>query len=248
MSNDQTDMTIWEHLNELRRRLFAAVIALVITTAISFLAANYFIQVLTEPVGGLKNLQAITVTENVGVFMRVALLGGVILGMPVIVYELLLYILPGLTPKEKKWIYIAVPFASLLFLAGVLFSFYVMLPRAIPFLLHFLNVTTIPRISDYIDFITNLMFWIGVSFETPLIIFVLAKFKVVSATQLIKGWRFAVVIIAVIAAIVTPTVDPINMSLLMVPLMGLYGLSIILAWFARRSSYPPNRHRSALSA
>jgi sec-independent protein translocase protein TatC len=234
MSNDETDMTIWEHLNELRRRLFAAVIALVITTAISFLAANYFIEVLTEPVGGLAHLQAITVTENVGVFMRVALLGGVILGMPVIVYELLLYILPGLTSKEKKWIYVAVPFASLLFLAGVMFSFYIMLPRAIPFLLGFLNVPTTPRISDYIDFITNLMFWIGVSFETPLIIFVLAKFKVVSASQLIKGWRFAVVIIAVIAAVVTPTVDPVNMSLLMVPLMGLYGLSIILAWFARR--------------
>jgi sec-independent protein translocase protein TatC len=234
MSDDQTDMTIWEHLNELRRRLLSAVIALVITTAISFLAANYFIQVLTEPVGGLDKLQAITVTENVGVFMRVALLGGVILGMPVIVYELLLYILPALTSKEKKWIYVAVPSASLLFLAGVMFSFYVMLPRAIPFLLGFLNVPTTPRISDYIDFITNLMFWIGVSFETPLLIFVLAKFKVVSATQLAKGWRFAVVIIAVIAAIVTPTVDPVNMSLLMVPLMALYGLSIILAYLARR--------------
>ena len=234
MTAEQTDMSIWDHLNELRRRLFTAVIAMVVTTAISFLASNYFIQVLTEPVGGLKNLQAITVTENVGVFMRVALLGGVILGMPVIVYELLLFILPGLTSKEKKWIYIAVPFASLLFLTGVLFSFYIMLPRAIPFLLGFLNVKTTPRISDYIDFVTNLMFWIGISFETPLIIFVLAKFKVVSASQLIKGWRFAVVIIAVIAAVVTPTVDPINMSLLMIPLMALYGLSIILAALARR--------------
>ena len=174
MDEEQIEMSIWDHLNELRRRLFSAVIALVITTAISFLAANFFIQVLTEPVGGLKHLQAITVTENVGVFMRVALLGGVILGMPVIVYELLLFILPGLTPKEKRWIYVAVPSASLLFLTGVLFSFYIMLPRAIPFLLGFLNVPTTPRISDYIDFVTNLMFWIGVSFETPLIIFVLA--------------------------------------------------------------------------
>lgn len=234
MSEEQTDMSIWDHLNELRRRLFSAVIALVITTAISFLAANFFIQVLTEPVGGLKNLQAITVTENVGVFMRVALLGGVILGMPVIVYELLLFILPGLTSKEKRWIYVAVPSASLLFLTGVLFSFYIMLPKAIPFLLGFLNVKTVPRISDYIDFVTNLMFWIGVSFETPLLIFVLAKFKVVSASQLIRYWRYAVILIAIIAAVVTPTVDPINMSLLMIPLMGLYGLSIILAALARR--------------
>ena len=234
MTEDPDEMSIWDHLNELRRRLFTAVIAVVVTSAISFLAANYFIQVLTVPVGGLKNLQAITVTENVGVFMQVSLLGGVILGMPVIVYELLLFILPGLTPKEKRWIYIAVPSISLLFLTGVLFSFYIMLPRAIPFLLGFLAVKTVPRISDYIGFVTNLMFWIGISFETPLIIFILAKFKVVSAKQLIQYWRYAVVIIAVIAAVVTPTVDPINMSLLMIPLMGLYGLSIILAALARR--------------
>ena len=234
MGQDNTEMTIWEHLNELRRRLFTAVIAMVVTTAISFLATNYFINILTEPVGGLKNLQAITVTENVGVFMKVALLGGVILAMPVIVYELLLYVLPALTDKEKRWIYLAVPFASLLFLAGVLFSFKIMLPRAMPFLMGFLGVKTVPRISDYIGFVTNLMFWIGISFETPLLIFVLAKFKVVSASMLAKQWRFAVVIIAVIAAVVTPTVDPINMSLLMIPLMGLYGLSILLAMFARR--------------
>jgi sec-independent protein translocase protein TatC len=234
MADNPTDMSIWDHLNELRLRLFHAVIALVITCAISFLAASYFIQILTVPVGGLAHLQAITVTENVGVFMQVSLLGGVILGMPVIVYELLLFILPGLTPKEKRWIYAAVPSTSILFLVGVLFSFYIMLPRAIPFLLGFLAVKTVPRISDYIDFVTNLMFWIGISFETPLIIFVLAKFKVVSAAQLLKYWRYAVVIIAIIAAVVTPTVDPINMSLLMIPLMGLYGSSIILAALARR--------------
>ncbi len=234
MGEDDTEMSIWDHLNELRRRLFTAVIALVITTAISFLAANYFIQVLSIPVGGEKSLQAITVTENVGVFMQVSLLGGFILGMPVIVYELLLFILPGLTPKEKRWIYVAVPATSLLFLLGVLFSFYVMLPRAVPFLLTFLPIKTTPRPSDYIGFVTNLMFWIGISFETPLIIFVLAKFKVVSASQLIRFWRYAVVVIAIIAAVVTPTVDPINMSLLMIPLMGLYGLSIILAALARR--------------
>ncbi len=78
------------------------------------------------------------------------------------------------------------------------------------------------------------MFWIGISFETPLIMFVLAKLKVVSASMLAKQWRIAIVIIAVIAAVVTPTVDPVNMSLLMIPLMGLYGLSIFLAFLARR--------------
>ena len=234
MGEDSTEMTIWDHLNELRHRLFTAVIAMVVTTAISFLGANYFIQVLAIPVGGLQDLQAITVTENMGVFMKVALMGGVILAMPVIVYELLMFILPGLTDKEKRWVYIAVPFASLLFLTGVLFTYFVMLPRAIPFLMNFLGIATKPRPSDYIGFITNLMFWIGVAFETPLLMFILAKFKVVSASMLAKQWRYAVVIIAIIAAIVTPTVDPVNMSLLMIPLMALYGLSILLAYLARR--------------
>ncbi len=148
MGEDNSEMTIWDHLNELRRRLFTAVIALAIMTAASFLVANRFIDILAEPVGGLQNLQAIQVTENVGVFMRVALMGGVILSMPVIVYELLLFILPGLTDKERKWVYIAVPFASLLFFGGVLFSFKVMLPRAIPFLTTFLGVLTRPSISN----------------------------------------------------------------------------------------------------
>jgi sec-independent protein translocase protein TatC len=234
MAENRTEMSLWDHIEELRRRLLIAVIAMVVTTAISFLVANYFIAVLAEPAGGLKNLQAIEVQENIGVFMRVSLLGGVILGMPVIVYELLLFILPGLTNKEKRWIYMAVPSARLLFLAGVLFTFYIMLPKAIPFLTGFLGVKTIPRLSSYIEFVTNFMFWIGVSFETPLIIFVLAKFKVVSASMLIKFWRYAIVIIAIMAAVITPTVDPVNMSLFMAPLIVLYGVSILLAFFARR--------------
>jgi sec-independent protein translocase protein TatC len=234
MGEDNSEMTVWGHLNELRKRLFAAVIAIVITTAVSFLVTNYFIKVLVEPIGGLDRLQALTVTENIGVFMRVALLGGVILAMPVIVYELLLFILPGLTDKEKRWVYVAVPFASLLFLAGVLFTFYIMLPRALQFMTSFLGVETKPSISSYINFVTNLMFWIGISFETPLLMFILAKLKVISASMLAKQWRYAVIIIAVVAAVVTPTVDPINMSLLMIPLMGLYALSILLAALARR--------------
>lgn len=228
------EMTIWDHLEELRRRLFYAVIALVVTTVASFALAQQFIAILAEPIGGLEKLQAIEVTENIGVFMRVSLLAGVIIAMPVIVYQLLMYILPALTKSEKRWVYLSIPAASLLFLAGVVFSFFVMLPAAIPFLVNFLGIKSIPRVSNYIGFVTNLMFWIGISFETPMIVFVLAKFKVVSASQLAHQWRYAVVIIAVLAAVVTPTVDPINMSLLMAPLMVLYGVSILLAYLARR--------------
>jgi sec-independent protein translocase protein TatC len=232
-TKEESTMTIWEHLDELRRRLLVALAALALTTVVSLIFADRFVQLLTVPIGGLQNLQSIEVTENVGVFMRTALLSGLVLAMPVIVYELLSFIAPGLTPSERKWIYIGVPLATLLFLTGVLFSYFVMLPAAIPFLIDFMGVKTVPRLSNYISFVTNLLFWVGVSFETPLLVFILAKMKLVTAGALLKQWRIAVVVIAVLAAVVTPTTDPVNMSLLMIPLFVLYLLSVLLAFLAR---------------
>jgi sec-independent protein translocase protein TatC len=234
MSQNQSEMSVWDHLAELRKRILTALIAMVVTTGVSFLVTNQFIALLAKPISGLDRLQAIEVTETVGVYMKVALLSGLILAMPVIVYELLSYIAPGLKDEEKKWVFIGVPSASVLFLAGVLFCFYVLLPRALPFLTNFLDVTSTPTISSYMAFVTNLLFWLGICFETPLLIFILAKFKLVSASQLLKFWRYAIVIIALIAAIVTPTVDPVNMSFLMAPLILLYFISILLAFLARR--------------
>jgi sec-independent protein translocase protein TatC len=152
--------------------------------------------------------------------------------MPVIVYELLAYILPALQKNEKRWIYFGVPSASLLFLGGVMFAYYVMLPVAIPFLTSFLSTQSSIILSDYIDFVTNLLFYIGLSFEMPLIVFVLAKFKLVSARLLLKQWRIAILVIAIIAAVATPTTDPVNMAILMVPLFFLYWLSVLLAALA----------------
>jgi sec-independent protein translocase protein TatC len=235
----QSEMSIWDHLNELRSRLLKAVIALAITTAISFSQAQLFIEFLTKPVGGLQKVQSIEVTENISVFMRVSLLSGAILAMPIIVYQLLAYILPGLTKDERKYIYWAVPTSTLLFLAGVVFAFYVMLPAATQFLVSFLGVPTTPRLSNYINFTTNLLFWIGVSFETPLFVYILARFRIVSAKALAKQWRIAIVVIAVLAASITPTVDPVNMSLLMAPLMVLYLISILLAHLAQREPKTP---------
>lgn len=234
MANDENPMGLWDHFGELRSRLLKALIALVITTMISFSLTERFIGLLTYPIGGTENLQSIEVTENIGVFMRVSLLSGFTLALPFILYQLIAFILPGLTKKEKQWLVISIPFASLLFISGVLFAYFVMLPAAVPFLVEFLGIRTIPRLSNYINFTTNLLFWIGVSFETPLVVFILAKLKIVDARMLAKYWRFAVVIIAVLAALVTPTVDPVNMGLLMIPLFVLYLLSIGLAFLARR--------------
>jgi sec-independent protein translocase protein TatC len=116
-----------------------------------------------------------------------------------------------------------------LFAAGVAFTWFVMLPSAIPFLTNFMGITTQVRPENYFGFITRLMFWIGICFELPLVIMFLAKLKLVTAKQLLSGWRYAIVTMAVVAATVTPTVDPINMGLVMAPLMVLYIVSIALA-------------------
>lgn len=231
-SPDDNMMTFWEHVEELRGRLLVALAALAIATAASFIFADDVIYLLAEPAGSIEALQSIEVTENVAVFMRVALLCGVAVAMPVILYELLAFILPGFKPNEKRWVYVTIFFGTLLFFTGAAFAYFVMLPASVTFLIDFLAVETKPRLSSYINFITNLIFWLGMGFQFPILIFAMAKLGVVSARTLAKGWRYSVVIIAVLAAVITPTVDPVNMALLMAPLFILYLLSVLFAFIA----------------
>jgi sec-independent protein translocase protein TatC len=233
-ANLETSLPLLQHLEELRQRVFKAFGAVILMTALSFVFAPQIIDFLSKPIGGRSALVSIEVTENIAIFMRVALLSGLIFGMPFVVYQLLAFILPGLKDKEKLWLYLIVPFASVLFAVGVAFTWFVMIPTAIPFLINFLGITTHVRPQNYFSFITSLMFWIGLAFEMPMVVLFLAKLKMVSAQQLISYWRYAIVVIAIVAAAVTPTVDPVNMGLVMGPLMGLYLISIFLAWLVRR--------------
>jgi sec-independent protein translocase protein TatC len=223
------EMTLREHLLELRNRLMWASIALLVTTAISFIFSDKLIDILSIPIGGRQMLEAIDVTENIGVFMRVSLISGVVLAMPVIVYQMLRFIVPGLTREERRYLWIVVPSASLLFLVGVAFSYFVMLRAAVPFLIGFLNIPTVPRPSSYFGFVARLMFWIGASFETPLILAFLARVGIVTPEFLKKNRKYGIVAIALIAAAITPTVDPVNMLLVMVPLLLLYELGVFLS-------------------
>lgn len=230
----ETSMPLLQHLNELRSRVFKAFAAVLAATLVSFVAAPWLIDFLAGPLGGKEALVSIEVTENMGIFMRVSLLSGLLLAMPVIVYQALRFVLPGLKANERAWLLLGVPFAWLLFALGVAFAWFVMLPVALPFLVNFMDITTQVRPSNYFEFTTKLMFWIGLSFEMPLVIFLLAKFKFVTARQLVHGWRYAIVAIALVGALITPTVDPINMLLVMLPLMALYAISILLARVAGR--------------
>lgn len=231
-SSSGASMSILEHLRDLRGRLLKAAVALIIASLVTSIFAGDIIRFLIRPYG--DKLQTLGPTENVITYFRVALLSGAALAMPVIVYQLLAFVIPGLTRAERRWIYASVPFTTVLFFTGILFAWFVMVPAAIDFLANFQpdlfrNEWTA---REYVSFVVSTAFWIGVSFQTPLITFILAKVGLVTPGFLARNWRFAVVIVAVLSAVITPTVDPFNMALLMLPLLALYGLSIALAAFA----------------
>jgi sec-independent protein translocase protein TatC len=145
-----------------------------------------------------------------------------------------LFAAPGLKRRERRLILTVIPVATALFIVGLWFAYKIMLPVALPFLLHFMNIQTVPRPSNYIRFVTGLMFWIGVAFQFPLVIYTLASLGLVRARTLLDGWRISIVLIAILAAVITPTVDPVNMGLVMAPMIALYFLSILLAKIAER--------------
>jgi len=220
------------HINALRRHLLRMVLALVIGVIIGAVFAQQIMELLSRPIGGIKTLQAIDVTETVGMFMLVALMAGFALALPYIAFELWLFIAPGLHARARRLGLLGIPLSIIFFLGGVAFAYFLLLPTALPFLLDFMGIHTIPRVSSYVKFVGGLLFWIGIFFESPLVIAVLTMMGLVKPRSLLKQWRYAIVIIAVIAAAITPTVDPVNMALVMLPLVLLYFLSIGLSYLA----------------
>jgi sec-independent protein translocase protein TatC len=236
MTNTPQEMSFWQHLTELRKRLVYAVVGIVVGIGITMVFADQILALIAQPIGGFDSLLSLEVTENIGVFMRVTLLGGFILSLPFTFTQIYLFVKPGLKPAERRWVLRAVPLAVILFLIGAAFSYFVMLPNAIPVLIQFVGPEVLPKWKDYVAFVTSLIFWSGISFEMPLVTYILAKLGIVSAGKLLKGWRIALVVIAAAAAVITPTGDPINMIILMVPLILLYALSILLASLARKET------------
>lgn len=230
---DSTAMPILAHLEELRQRLIKASLALVVTTTISFFFADRILALLIRPMGEAKPA-LLGPTESISNFMKVALISGVTLAMPVIVYQLFRFIAPGLTKQEKRYLLVIVPAATISFLVGVAFAYYMMLPAAVKFLHGFLQDVAEPlwSLDRYLTLVTRMIFWVGMSFETPLIVFFLAKLGVIAPATLTRNRKYAIVIIAILAAVVTPTPDPVNMALVMLPLVLLYEIGIFLARLA----------------
>jgi len=223
------------HLDALRKHLLRAAMVFILLTAVALFFNEQILEFMTRPVGGIKDVIAIDVTEPLSTVMKTTLLVGFALSLPYIVFELYLFIAPGVGPGARKWGLLAIPAVLILFVGGMSFAYFVMLPTAVPFLLSIGGVTAQIRLSSIVGFVTRVLFWIGLSFEFPLIILILASLGIVSSKTLLTNWRIAVVVIAIVAAIVTPTIDPVNMMIVMGPLIALYFISIGLAAIAQRN-------------
>jgi sec-independent protein translocase protein TatC len=222
------------HLDAFRKHLLRSLVAFGVTTVLAFIYTPRFIDLLAEPIGGIESLTAIQVTEPISVFFRVAMMTGLGLALPYIAFELWLFVAPGLSARSRIMGLLALPAVAVFFLSGVLFSYFILLPTALPFLMGFMGMNMQVTPTSYVNFVTGLLFWIGISFEFPLVIYVLARIGIVKPQMLQEHWRVAVVVIAILAAAITPTVDPITMSVVMVPLIVLYVFSIGLAHIAQR--------------
>ncbi len=240
-SEAEARASLWEHVDALRMHLLRMIIGLAIGVGISFYFTIPLMEYLAKPVGGLEKLQAIQVTEGIGVYMRVALMSGVAIMLPYLAFELWLFAAPGLKARDRKMGLLGIPLATILFLMGLACTYYLLLPPALPWLANFTNIPQAWTANNYFNFVTSLMLWIGLFFEFPLVIYILTSIGLVKPQVLLRQWRLAIVIIAIIAAIVTPTIDPVNMGLVMLPMSLLYFVSIGLSYIAyagRRRNMP----------
>ena len=238
---DESRMTLMDHLRELRTRLIWVISALSIGTVVSMLFVSPLLQFIIRPLteSGAQPM-AIGPTDTIGVFFRVSFAAGAVLAMPVIVYQAIAFVSPGLYPHEKRNLLLTLPGFMALFAIGAAFAYFFLLPAAVGFLQSFLGdiIAQEWTIDRYIGFVTRIVFWIGVAFEMPLVIAFLARAGIVSGPQLMQYWRHSIVVIAIAAAAITPTVDPVNMTLVMGPLIVLYMSSVGLAHVLYRPRAP----------
>ena len=243
--NDEP-LPLTSHLLELRRRLTYAAISVAATTAVAFVFHRQILRFLMEPANQFEEIPVggpvyTTMTEFISVAFKTSLLVGLFASLPFVLYQVVMFVSPGLSKTERRYLYALMPATLLAFLAGAAFGYYVMFPPMIKFLLNFGSDIAIPMIGigNYINLILTLTFWLGLIFELPVVIFFLAKIGVVSSDFLGRQRRYAIVAAFILGAIITPTFDPINQSLVAVPIIVLYELSIWLAKLASRGRKAP---------
>jgi len=226
--SDEKQLTFMGHLKELRSCLVRSVIALLVALPISFYLAKYVFDILQRPVPGVELIYT-EITEMLTTYAKVTLFIAVFLTLPYICYLLVMFVRPALTKRERSYVYIMLPSIAICFLIGATFAYFILVPPALNFLLT----------GNYISVLTKLLFWVGICFEIPIIMFFLAKIGILKPQWVSKYRKVAYIVAFVAGAIITPTFDPLNQSLVAVPIIILYEIGIILAKIARRNKDKP---------
>jgi sec-independent protein translocase protein TatC len=232
----EDQLSLVEHLDELRHRLVVCLVIFAVALALAFWQNHLLLEIAGHPLpSGHKKLITFGVTEPFTTTLTVSAYGAAILAMPFILWQLYAYILPAFSPAEKSVILPILLLFPILFLAGVAFSYFAVMPAAVHFLLNFndnqFNVQV--RASDYYSFFSMTMLAGGLIFQLPMAILAVTRLGIVKVEQITQNRRYAYLAIAVVAAAL-PGVDPISMLIEMVPLLVLFELSILLArWFGR---------------
>ena len=229
-------LSVVEHLNELRKRIIKVLIASGITTLISLPFSAPILRILKLPAGGyIKTLAFFKPQDAFLVHMKAAFLCGFILALPFVLYEIWGFISPAVEARTKKYSLYFIIFSSLVFILGGLFSYFILLPRAIKFLLSFSGDILQPVISanEYIFFVISIILGCGLVFQMPVISFILTKAGIINAEILRKKAKWAILFIFIIAAIITPTTDAFNLLIFALPMLLLYAVSIWVSLLAK---------------
>jgi sec-independent protein translocase protein TatC len=232
-------MGFFQHLDELRKRLITSIVAIFV----GFLAAwkwapeifDFLARPLREVLPPGQNLAYTTLTEPFMMYFRVALLAGILISSPVVLWQIWLFIAPALYRREKRWVWPFVIFGALFFLSGCAFSYLVAFPLVVRFLVDvgrpFQAVITI---NEYLSIATKLILALGLCFEMPILIFFLARMGIVSERWLLAKFKYAVLVIFIVAAVITPSADVATQCVFAVPMIALYLLGILAAWLFRK--------------
>jgi sec-independent protein translocase protein TatC len=239
-------LPIREHLLELRKRMTLAAASVFVTTVIAFIFHQYILQILMGPAQSFVDIPNgkpiyTDLTEFLGTAAKASLVVGIFTSLPFVLYQIVMFIAPGLKPKERRYLYALLPVSFFVFILGAAFGYFVLFPPMVTFLLTFGNEIATPliRISTYVNLMITLLLWMGVIFEMPVVIFFLAKIGVVTSEFLARQRRWALVGAFVLGAIITPTIDPINQTIVALPIIVLYEVGIWLAKFAQRGRRSP---------
>ncbi len=176
-------------------------------------------------------LASFSPTDRISAIFKIAVYGGLLLALPVIIFQALAFIVPGLTSGERRVLLMGVFGCTFFMIGGMAFAYYIVLPRALSFLLDVAadNVVTVTGIHEYISFVTRIILWVGIAYQLPMVLAIAARVGMVTAGQLMRFWRYAIVIVFILAAIATPTPDPVTQSVVAIPLLGLYFLGVLFA-------------------